>query len=126
MKIVFVGDQPSARNKSPDVAFVGTSSYKTLLEWIYRMNISVNDVSVVNSTDAALDDFCGEAWVTPEKFAFIALGTAATEALKGRHVQYFRLPHPSGKNRVLNDKKYVQNVLKVCERWLGEAYKNGK
>ena len=29
-------------------------------------------------------------------------------------VEHFKLPHPSGLNRKLNDKKYVNKVLKEC------------
>jgi|TARA_A100001388_G_C28769974_1_gene503210 hypothetical protein len=44
----------------------------------------------------------------------IALGNVASEALSKIGVEHFKLPHPSGLNRKLNDKKYVNKVLKEC------------
>jgi hypothetical protein len=50
MAIMFVGDEPSKKNKDPKVPFVGTKSYLTLLTWIYRMDLDVSDLILRNST----------------------------------------------------------------------------
>lgn len=47
----------------------------------------------------------------------IALGNVASEALIKINVDHFKLPHPSGLNRKLNDKKYVTRVLKECKEY---------
>jgi len=44
-----VGDSPSASNLNPDVAFVGTASYKRLLGWIAELDIDINDVLLCNT-----------------------------------------------------------------------------
>ena len=46
--IYFIGDKPSKKNTDKNVAFVGTRSYKTLLDWIYRMNLSINSICLFN------------------------------------------------------------------------------
>ena len=47
----------------------------------------------------------------------IALGNVASEALTKINVDHFKLPHPSGLNRKLNDKKYVTQLLKECKEY---------
>jgi len=45
--IIFVGDKPSAKNLDPEIPFVGTQSYKKLLEWIWEMDINISDVFII-------------------------------------------------------------------------------
>ena len=126
-KIVFVGDKPSAKNIDPNVPFVGTQSYKRLLDWIFRMNIDISDVIMINK-----DTLYGYGTID---FKFIALGNEAEKALKNHSreywdvttnkpqplkANYFKLPHPSGLNRKINDKNYLDNILKECSEWLKE------
>jgi len=47
----------------------------------------------------------------------IALGNIASEALTKIGVKHFKLPHPSGLNRKLNDKNYINKVLKECKEY---------
>ena len=49
--IYFIGDKPSKNNIDTEVAFVGTRSYKTLLDWIYTMNLSINKVCLYSDID---------------------------------------------------------------------------
>lgn len=48
----------------------------------------------------------------------VALGSTAADALDKLGIQYFRLPHPSPKNRVLNDKRYIDQLLFECKAYL--------
>ena len=47
----------------------------------------------------------------------IALGNIASEALTKIGVKHFKLPHPSGLNRQINDKKYIKQVLRECHEY---------
>jgi len=124
--IVFVGDKPSSKNISPYIPFVGTQSYKRLLEWIWEMDIDISRVKLCNKDfiDGTYEDF------------YIALGNEAEKAIKdtvfcvwnwkkGVEMEikpyYFKLPHPSGLNRKINDKKFIKQELTKCKEWL-----NGK
>ena len=127
--IVFVGDKPGKANLDPYIPFVGTKSYKTLLEWIYAMNVDINAVMVVNrsgvipypgncdgdmiliKSPALETDLCKGDKV-------VALGNEAEQHLNRLGVKHFKLPHPSGLNRKLNDKKYVDQILKECKTYL--------
>ena len=112
--IYFIGDKPSKRNVDPKVAFVGTTSYKTLLEWIYRMNLSVNDIMLYNAK-AFIQDVQDE--VNEDDFV-VALGREASTLLEHYHIPHHKIPHPSGLNRMLNDKKQVNEFLKGCKEYV--------
>lgn len=38
IKVVFVGDEPSKTNVSPDIAFVGAKCFNTVVQWIKELN----------------------------------------------------------------------------------------
>ena len=115
--IYFIGDKPSKKNIDKNVAFVGTRSYKTLLDWIYRMNLSLNSICLFNharfiqtNDDRIMTDFD----------VVIALGNEASNALTKENIPHLKIPHPSGKNYLLNDKKAVDKFLKQCKDYIGE------
>jgi uracil-DNA glycosylase len=142
--IIFIGDAPGNKNVDPDVAFVGTKSYCKLLEWIAKMNLSINDVYICNSKDLGeyhgsnLEDsaFCNFYIKTkalhsrteshyidifPSLDSIVVLGNNAEKVVKKTGLPYFKLPHPSGRNFKLNDKKYVNNILKECKEYIYET-----
>lgn len=117
--IVFVGDRPNpARNKHMDVAFVGTLSYKTLLEWIYRLDLDINYVTLTNAYDGK-----GNPKILPliaynRETKVVALGQAAADYLTERGIIHFALPHPSGMNRMLNDKTKISQMLAKARSYI--------
>ena len=122
--IVFVGDKPGKKNKDPKVPFVGTQSYKRLLEWIWKLDLDISDIKLINQE--GFEYFKASDRVYYNKvllgnsigIIFIALGKNAEKKLQDSGIECFNLPHPSGLNRVLNDKKYLESVLKKCKKWL--------
>jgi len=48
----------------------------------------------------------------------IALGEFANEALKRASIPHFKLPHPSGLNRRINDQKFMSMVFRNCREYL--------
>ncbi len=123
--ILFVGDRPNPKkNRDRDTAFVGTTSYKVLLEWIYRMDIDVSRVVMRNAFDLSGDrtllDYELDAW---QDGRVITLGSAPADRLRDyndfvKPLQFFKLPHPSGLNRELNDKKKLSESLAKCRAWV--------
>lgn len=126
--VIFVGDAPSSKNNSPEVPFVGTQSYKRLLEWIWELDVDLNHVVLANKRNVKKND--GKVWEfisidLPGYYVgigsedkFIALGKNASEYLKDLKIEHFTLPHPSGRNRVLNDSKKTRKILKECKEYL--------
>lgn len=125
--VLFIGDRPNPRkNRSMDVPFVGTKSYLVLLEWFYRMDVDVNQVSIVNSHDVnGQITFAAPISIFDlSKTRFILLGKAAEEAWDTWWIgslnppKAFKLPHPSGLNRELNDVKKLSTLLTRCREFI--------
>jgi len=112
--IYFIGDKPSKCNVDPRIAFVGTNSYKILLEWIHRMNLSINNIELYNAT-TFVDEIQDR---IEEDDQIIALGVAASELLLEHNIPHLKIPHPSGLNRSLNDARFVNKFLKECKTYV--------
>jgi hypothetical protein len=50
----------------------------------------------------------------------IALGGFPSAVLDRINITHFRLPHPSPRNRVLNDKVELGRILDECKRYVHE------
>ena len=114
--IYFIGDKPSKKNIDKNVAFVGTRSYKPLLDWIYRMNLSINSICLFNYA-RFIETNNDRTWSSFD--VVIALGNEASKALTKENIPHLKIPHPSGKNYLLNDKKNVDKFLKQCKDYIG-------
>jgi len=129
--IFFVGDEPSKDNVDPKVAFVGTKSYRKLLSWIADMQVSTNDVILMNK-----DDFKHYSWggvyvetrtlqdgdymidIDKNHDKFIALGRKAEKHMKDLGLECFYLPHPSGNNPTANKGKVLDTYLLNCMKFI--------
>ena len=132
--IIFVGSNPSKKNKNPNIAFVGSSSEKTLDQWeeiicwklyyktkedfqIHSMNISNRVKSSQTGfkfTKQELQIF--QDWLLETKnLTLVCLGKKVHDAIKKMNTNGHRVIeflHPSPRNRKLNDKKLVSKELK--------------
>jgi len=111
--ILIVGDTPAPKAKTP-VPFKGAKCEERLNEWLRKLNVKRENCKIVNRTS----DFFGLAATLASKFGIpiIALGNNASKALGD--IPHFKLPHPSGRNRVLNNKPYIARQLALCRMWL--------
>lgn len=119
--IIFVGDKPSSRMRPGAKPFEGAACEKLLYDWILDI-IGYNAyeglgyrklATIVNQCDY------NEYWFGychKKGHKFIALGNNASKALKS--VPHFKLPHPSGRNRQINDPKFIEAKLRECKKWL--------
>jgi nicotinic acid phosphoribosyltransferase len=113
--VLFVGDKPSSKNKDVNVAFVGTRSYATLTEWSIEVGLNYH-AKMINRTDPSFKDVV---WLASKYgFPIIAFGKEATKALSGLNVDFYEMPHPSGKNFKLNDKQFLKEKLKGMRTYL--------
>ncbi len=131
MKILVLGQNPSRKNTDPNVPFEGTQSDVVLQSWLDQiipydysplvevMNCSDRvDFKPTAQTIADLSDRIRYV-VNEQRFdKVIALGSIASEILDKAGIVYFPLPHPSGRNRKLNDKTYISEQLELAKRYL--------
>lgn len=50
----------------------------------------------------------------------VALGGFASESLHKARINHFKMPHPSPRNRLLNDKNYEKDMIIKMKHYLGE------
>lgn len=121
--IYIVADKPTKENISPEVPLVGTSSYKTLLNWLADMNIDITRVRLYNQIDNPFGNSLSRSTLNTAielgQIKVIALGQKAATYLTNSGIkEYFLLPHPSGRNRLLNDKNFVKVKLEACKNYV--------
>lgn len=112
--VLFVGDRPSRLNKDPEVAFIGSRSEKVLMSWIKKINPTeaflINSHTHILLLRIEVYNNLGD--------AVVALGNIASKRLEKAGIPHFKLPHPSGRNRKLNDKTFIDKELKKCKTYL--------
>ena len=129
--ILFVASNPSRLNKDPLIPMVGSKSYKTFKKWAdylstgssyIVMNASnkvTKDSSLLKRSDYELE-LIKLALEIGKITKVVALGNAAADALNMLGVEYYKLPHPSPRNRFLNNTVQVEAVLIDCKEWLNK------
>jgi uracil-DNA glycosylase len=113
-RIIFVGDRPSKKNIDPKVPFEGTRSHLTLLGWIAALGVT--DYALVNSYNLA--NRIGICKYDEAGCHFVTLGLKASVVLDKMGLKYHRLPHPSPRNRLLNNPQFVELSLAKCKAYL--------
>lgn len=130
MKVLFVGSNPSVKNLDPSIPFEGTRSQKILDVWINFLQLA--DYQVVNILDRAttnnrpltkreIKNCIIEFRMKLQDIKYdriIALGNSASIALKMLKLEHYKLPHPSPRNRKLNNKDELQKELKECKVYI--------
>lgn len=125
MRVLFVGDEPSARNNDPKVAFVGTKSGDRLKRWADYLGVTYHavnsdDKELLTATIRMSERFC-QPIITLGNKARLRVKRIADE--NGYALYCYHLPHPSFRNRLFNDKRYEQICLdKVKKLLYPESY----
>lgn len=128
--ILFIGPCPRTKNTDPNIPFAGTKSANVIMDWIYYMNLYqynlmfINVSNRINSKDFTVDEILTLHHITlPHtirlSYNIIAFGDQVSNVLKFDKIEHFKLPHPSGRNRQLNDQKFINNRLDLCKQYLG-------
>lgn len=121
--ILFVGSNP-ANASFCDIAFhTSTRSSKILTGWcmdLQGMKVHLNVLNQKTEDNRPLKK--SEIKLNLERLAsdikgtspdrIVALGKTAASALTMLGVEYYEMPHPSGRNRLLNDPEYVAGKVK--------------
>lgn len=129
--VVFVGSNPAEASQT-DGAFHGSTKSSHILErWTaelkaVKMHINVMAAKTKNNRPlkrseikASLPSLKQDLDAIKPDYV-IALGKTAATALTLLGLSFYEMPHPSGRNRLLNDKTYesqkVKGLLEHCSR----------
>lgn len=131
MKILFIGSNPSESAGSTVAFWQDTSSAKVLAKWIDELGpvdqLFFNNVSPfttpnnrpLTTTEIRESSERLKMLVAIHDGAkIVALGRTAEKALRMIGEKFYAMPHPSGKNRKLNDKAYVEEKIKGLRNYL--------
>lgn len=129
MSVWIVGSNPSPKNVNPKLPFWGTKSYDTLSKWLTYLGI--NKHGLINVSDEVTrgkvpkitnQDLFRLKTKLEGATKVIALGNTASTALHRLGIRHFKLPHPSGRNRLLNNQSYLETKLRECKEYLNEPH----
>lgn len=119
MKLLVIGiNQPPTGYKNGKE----TGTIRRLNQWMSEFGVNIFSFSNVHEDRCHLPlknvnyERLGEMVNGYEKI--ITLGDYPSKALDKIGISYFKLPHPSGLNRLLNDKTFVENVLSQCKKYI--------
>jgi hypothetical protein len=127
--IVFVGSNPSTASPDASSFHPGTRSRRVVDEWISQTGYNIKPIFLNVSdtptsgnqpfkvTDLHLSMLAIKLGQYAD-CAVVALGKLADEALKKCHIYHITLPHPSGRNRLLNDEKEVKRLVFRLHNWI--------
>lgn len=124
MRVLFVGSNPPVGSNGEP--FVGTKSHTILKQWLQEMKVEhyvlANVSNLQTNRKLRVSEYEGYRLlsIVDNHGLVVALGNTASDALSRIGIEHFKLPHPSGKNRKLNDKAFVKNILKECSQWIKE------
>lgn len=88
-----------------DVRYFG---FMNLMPYIDQKNPSKEDVIIM--TEVCRSD---------RNLKVLALGNKVSDVLTRLNIRHYKLPHPSGLNRLLNDKDYEDTVIRNCREFIG-------
>ena len=118
MKVLIVGINPSNKTKKQNPTLT-------------RLNKWMDELGVDRYSFANVHDEAGEVpnvrELAKKEFTFtknydkiITLGVTPSYVLKMKGVDHFAMPHPSPRNRKLNDRTYESDMLKQCKDYVNE------
>lgn len=125
--MLFVGLAPSSRNEDPNIPFKGTRSFQRLERWIRSANVGSYALTnlftyILPKEGLKLDELKEAAnKLRPMVWQFdgvVALGHDVSRALKAAGIEHYRLPHPSARNRLFNNKGYEPALMLKFKAWV--------
>lgn len=116
MNILVLGLNPSAAKKLKK-----NSTFDRLNKWMDHLGVVnysfMNVIPEVGAPDIKKVTF----HMTPfiERYdGILALGNTVSLVLTNLGIEHFKMPHPSPRNRLLNDKTFEINMLDKCKEYL--------
>lgn len=119
VKVLIVGQNPG---NNPKAAKYRNHTIDRLNQWCDELGVShygfVNAVTHKGECKIKDVDFDRLQECVGDHNIVIALGAFASKCLEVINKTHFRLPHPSPRNRLMNDKEFIKNTLAECKQFL--------
>jgi len=119
-RVIVVGINPS--NRHTRVRVYKNSTFSTLLRWMDHLGIKnfsfINCIDVRGEYKSNKIDYNLLEKSINKKYKVLALGDFPSKALKKLNIDHFKLPHPSPRNRQLNDKAFESLILEECRSYI--------
>ena len=118
--LIIVGLNPS-KVKVQDLR--KNSTHDKLKQWLDEWGI--DKVCFTNLTGDPYWDFkCShldKEWIINQLHGHdkvVALGSKVSQVLSSLNIEHFKMPHPSPRNRQLNDKTFEQKMIAECKQYI--------
>jgi hypothetical protein len=118
-RVLFVGINPSRVTDTGKY----TLTIRKLHEWALTMGLQFfSFVNVGHDPNVFVPEkeFLLDSLQARKYDAIVALGNVASSCLKKMGVEHYKLPHPSPRNRLLNDKSFESACLESCRSYIEE------
>jgi len=130
--VLFIGSNPSLSSKSNDAFNSSTKSRKTLDSWSSAICLSfdriayynISDAKTINNKALSKNQWVAELDILKNKIdkhkncKIVTLGNTADKALTLLGYDHYNMPHPSGRNRLLNDKAFLERKLSELKSYI--------
>lgn len=114
--VIFVGMNPSAKKPRKG------STRNKLLDWANEMRVDsydfMNVIDQPGEVSHKMVDHNALTFALKKYRRVIALGNFASDALKKSGIEHYKLPHPSPRNRMLNDPEKICQILQECSKYI--------
>lgn len=118
-KVLIVGQNPG---NNPKAYHHRNHTIDRLNQWVSELGIEhygfVNAVSHVGECKIKNADFDLIKACASQHDKVIALGSFASACLGRINISHYKLPHPSPRNRLMNDKVFVKKTLNECKEYV--------
>lgn len=133
-RIALVGSNPSVRSTTSEAFASTTKSAQILSSWIKNIDadfifINITDIKTPNNRPLSQKEMKEALPSLSLNLAelnadgYVTLGKAAHTALTLLHLAHLEMPHPSGMNRLLNDRDFVTEKIKELATYVASSSK---
>ena len=118
---LFVGQNPSG--KHPGADWNNNATFARIFEWCDRMDVRYFSFVNISHKEGMFDRGTIDAQflmftLNNNKGPVIGLGREVCQVLQKTGVSFFRAPHPSPLNRLLNDKEFETMMLDSMKQFI--------